>query len=161
MWIWYDNDDTIQHWYDSIRYVKFNYLIYKPCSITHDFRPLRFFLCFRWARALDLGRVLPKNIFSPVQRAHWIVADYRKKHVISGNEKKKFRKNKFISSRKKFQLCFFVFFLSSPSLLFFLMGFIWSPLLTFPKIGLMGFFSNVFTPFLINFWFISDLKQKN
>ena len=40
-----------------------------------------FVRCFRWARALDLGRALPKKtcvVFS-AQDAHWIVADFQKK----------------------------------------------------------------------------------
>ena len=33
----------------------------------------------RWARALELGRALPKkHVFLSAQRAQWIVADFQK-----------------------------------------------------------------------------------
>ena len=78
--------------------------------------PLCFFLCLRWARALDLCRALPKkHQFFSAHHAHWIVADFRKKHLISGcyykaNIRKKqvhFRRKKIISSYV-FLLVFFI-----------------------------------------------------
>ena len=47
------------------------------------------FLCFRWARALDSGSALPnkKHVFFSAQCAHWIVADLKKKQLISGDKK--------------------------------------------------------------------------
>ena len=64
---------------DSFHFICIGYL-YK-CDLhkysTEWIRPLCFFLCFRWARALDLGRALPKkHVFFSAQRAYWIVANF-------------------------------------------------------------------------------------
>ena len=125
------------------------------------------------------------HVFFPAQRAHRIVADFEKKHLTLIDKKNIPKKNKFISGNKKtfFQLCFFYLFFSYASyLILFKIGlffyfvalnnfsrnlsnvfFIWSPSLTFPKIGGMFFsFLNVFLPpSLIRFWIFSDLKQRN
>ena len=43
-------------------------------------------LCFRWARAFDLGSALPKqkHVFFSAQHAHWIVPDFWEKTVNFG-----------------------------------------------------------------------------
>ena len=49
------------------------------CYVFYCTMPLCFFLCFRRARAKDLGSALPKkHVFFSAQRAHWIVADFQK-----------------------------------------------------------------------------------
>ena len=106
------------------------------------------------------------------ERAHWIVADFRKKPVNFGRKiQVHFRIKKIF-----FQLCFFWLVFSSPSLTLFkiiksfflfrhphnfsrnLSNFFlfWSPSLTFPKIGSMFFFLECF--FYRIFY---DLKQRN
>ena len=50
-------------------------------TVWSNYRPkaTMFFSTFRWARALDLGRVLQKKHVFSAHRAHWIFADFRKK----------------------------------------------------------------------------------
>ena len=134
--------------------------------ITRDYklalRPLCFFLCFRWARALDLGLTMCFFLPSACIR---LLPISEKKQSISGDKKNIPKKNKFISRDKKyfssyvFLLVFFValislpffklgqkcFFISSPSLTFPdicpMFSIISLPSLTFPKIGSMCFSS--------------------
>ena len=110
-------------------------------------RPLCFFsLCFRWARALDLNHALPKKTgFFSAQRAHWILADFWKKHWILVDKKTFWKKNKFILRNKKnfFSSYIFLLVFLSPSLTLFKIGqffFISSPSLTFPEICPMFFY---------------------
>ena len=74
----------------------------------YTFKATMFFLFFRWAHALDLGRALQKNMcfFLPSARIR-LLPIFEKKQSISG-DKKNF-------SKKKFQAMFF----SSPSSTFF------------------------------------------
>ena len=55
---------------------------------------------------LNLGCALPKKKKFSAQRAHWIVADFRKKQLISRDE-------------KLFSIYVFCLFFSLPSLIFF------------------------------------------
>ena len=121
-----------------------------------------FFFCT--ARALNCCRFSKKTRF--------ILVD--KKNI--PKKKSLFQEMKHFFSSYVFIACFF----SSPSLPLFKKGhcfiyfvalinfsrnlskvfFIWSPSLTFRKIGGMFIFLNVFlTPSLIRFWIFSDLKQ--
>ena len=100
-----------------------------------QFRPLCFFLCFRWARALDLGRA-----FLPSARIR-LLPIFGKKQLISGDKKifsiktSSFREIKSIFPAMFFLLVFFVslFFKWVKSF------FILSLSLTFPEIWPMFF----------------------
>ena len=78
-------------------------------------RPLCFFLCFKWARALDLGAYYQKNMcFFLPSACIRLLPISEKKQSISGDKKNIPKKNKFISRDKKyfssyvFLLVFFV-----------------------------------------------------
>ena len=77
-----------------------------------------FFLCFRWARTLDLG--CASHVFFSAQRAHKIVADFEKT-VNLGDKKNIPKKNKFISRDKKYfsSYVFLACFFRRPHQLFF------------------------------------------
>ena len=47
--------------------------------ITLILKATMFFLYFKWARALDLGRALPKKKKNSTQGTHWNVDDFQKK----------------------------------------------------------------------------------
>ena len=76
-------------------------------------RPLCFFLCFRWARALDLGRALPKKtcvFFLPSARIRLLPIS-EKKQLISGVKKSK-KQVYFKRYIKHFQAILIVFFVA-------------------------------------------------
>ena len=118
------------------------------CLLSKGLKATMFFLCFRWARALDIGSALPK------------------KNCPARALDCKF--NKFISRDKKifFQLCLFTCFfvaLINFSRTLSNVFFISSPSFPFPKICAMFFFLNCFfyRPPSSDFGFFSDLKQRN
>ena len=98
------------------------------------------------ARIIFRQRITKKTCVFSAQRAHWIVADFRKKTVNFGRKKKHCEKNKFISGDKKniFPAMFFCLFFSTPSLTFFSnrskVFFNSSPSLTFLEICPMFFY---------------------
>ena len=116
-----------------------------------------FFLCFRWARALDLGRALPKKhvFFQPRARIRLLPISGKKQSISRGKKKlpkktNSFREIKNISSYVFFACFFFValinFFLKGQKLFFIL-----SPSLTF------FFLKCFFPPSVIRFLIFSDL----
>ena len=130
------------------------------------FRQLCFFLCFGWARALNLGSAIQKKhvFFLSIARIG-LLPIFEKNRLISG-DKNNSEKKKFITGDKKtfFQLCFFSCFFRRPRQFFFQMDqkffilsfsltfleicpmffFISSPSITSPKKGSMFFFLKCF-----------------
>ena len=97
-------------------------------------RPLCFFLCFRWARALDLGRALQKkHVFFTAQQAHFCRFS-TKNSYFREIQKKNPAMFFFLFFLTSFKIS--IFFISSPSISFLRFVqcfFYWSPSITFQK----------------------------
>ena len=130
-------------------------VIYEPVS-QNACKATMVFLCFRWARALDLGRALPKKnicFFCPARALDCC------RFAEKNNQFREIKKN-ILKKQVRSKLFYFVALITfsrNLSNVFFT----WSPSLTFPKICSMFFFQIFFLLSLIRFWIFFDLKQRN